>query len=151
MRMGKPVFLSNMTSFPEVAGKEAYYWVSFEPEVMRRTFENGINHPLALNYVYIRNNKLVGYLFGYLIDDEYHLNKITVKSSHRGKNIGKNLILYCLKKLKYKRVKCILLEVSSLNLIAQKFYKRMNFTYIGSRKDYYSKDENALLYNLRIK
>ena len=43
MRMGKPVFLSNMTSFPEVAGKEAYYWESFEPEVMRRTFENGMN------------------------------------------------------------------------------------------------------------
>ena len=117
----------------------------------KKHFENDINHPLAFNYVYIQNNKLVGYLFGYLIDDEYHLNKITVKSSHRGKNIGKSLILYCLKKLEYKRVKCILLEVSSLNLIAQKFYKRMNFTYIGSRKDYYSKDENALLYNLRIK
>ena len=43
MRFGKPVFLSNMTSFPEVAGKEAYYWESFEPEVMRRTFENGMN------------------------------------------------------------------------------------------------------------
>ena len=117
----------------------------------KKHFENDINHPLALNYVYIQNNKLDGYLFGYLIDDEYHLNKITVKSSHRGKNIGKSLILYCLKKLEYKRVKCILLEVSSLNLIAQKFYKRMNFTCVGSRKDYYSKDENALLYNLRIK
>ena len=37
------------------------------------------------------------------------------------------------------------------DIVFTKFYKRMNFTYIGSRKDYYSKDENALLYNLRIK
>ena len=43
MRFGKPVFLSNMTSFPEVAGKEAHYWENFDPEVMKKNFENGMN------------------------------------------------------------------------------------------------------------
>ena len=43
------------------------------------------------------------------------------------------------------------LEVSSLNLIAQKFYKKLDFIYDGLRKDYYSKNEDALLYTLRLK
>ena len=43
MRFGKPVFLSNMTSFPEVAGTEAHYWENFDPEVMKKNFENGMN------------------------------------------------------------------------------------------------------------
>jgi len=114
-------------------------------------FSNDINHPCSINYVYIKNNELRGYLFGYLIGDEYHLNKITTKGIYRQKNIGNQLFLYCLNKLKGKHVKCIQLEVSSLNLIAQKFYKKLDFICSGLRKDYYSKDEDALLYTLRLK
>ena len=38
-----------------------------------------------------------------------------------------------------------------LNLIAQKFYKSLDFVEVGVRKKYYSDNENALLYNLEIK
>ena len=38
MRFGKPVFLSNLTSLPEIGGKEAYYWENFEPEYMHQVF-----------------------------------------------------------------------------------------------------------------
>ena len=43
MRMGKPVFVSNLTSLPEVAGEEAFYWDNFDPEDMKRVFEKGMN------------------------------------------------------------------------------------------------------------
>ena len=114
-------------------------------------FDKDINHPCSINYGYIKDNELRGYLFGYLIENEYHLNKITVKEIYRQRNIGKQLFLYCLNKLKSENVKCIQLEVSSLNLIAQNFYKNLDFICNGLRKDYYSKDEDALLYTLRLK
>ena len=43
MRLGKPVFVSNLTSLPEVAGEEAFYWENFDPEDMKRVFEEGMN------------------------------------------------------------------------------------------------------------
>ena len=43
MSVGKPVFLSNCASLPEIGGKEVYYWNSFEPNHMNKVFENGMN------------------------------------------------------------------------------------------------------------
>ncbi len=43
MSLGKPVFLSNLTSLPEIGGKEAYYWNNFDPEHIIEVFETGLN------------------------------------------------------------------------------------------------------------
>lgn len=42
MLYGKPVFLSNCTSLPEVAGELGFYWKHFEPEYMVEVFRKGI-------------------------------------------------------------------------------------------------------------
>ncbi len=42
MSMGKPVFLSALTSLPEIGGKEAFYWKSFDPQLMNEVYNNGI-------------------------------------------------------------------------------------------------------------
>lgn len=44
MNFGKPVFLSNRTSLPEIGGKLAYYFDDFNPENMNKVFENGLVH-----------------------------------------------------------------------------------------------------------
>lgn len=43
MSCGKPVFLSRLTSLPEIGGKDAYYFESFEPEEMAETVFAGLN------------------------------------------------------------------------------------------------------------
>jgi len=43
MRFGKPVFLSTLTSLPEIGGKEAYYFQDFEPESMAKTLHDGLH------------------------------------------------------------------------------------------------------------
>ena len=48
MRFDKPVFLANLTSLPEVGGKEAYYFPDFEPESMAKTVHDGL-HDFAQN------------------------------------------------------------------------------------------------------
>ncbi len=44
MSLGKAVFLSNLTSLPEIGGAEAYYWNNFTPEHVVEIFEKGINN-----------------------------------------------------------------------------------------------------------
>lgn len=43
MLFGKPVFLSNRTSLPEIGGKYAYYFNDFTPEHMRDVFAKGLD------------------------------------------------------------------------------------------------------------
>ncbi|WP_452224172.1 glycosyltransferase family 4 protein [Lacinutrix chionoecetis] len=43
MRFGKPVFLSNLTSLPEIGGKHAFYWDHFEPTYMADVFNRGMH------------------------------------------------------------------------------------------------------------
>lgn len=42
MSVGKPVFLSNKTSLPEVGGDLAFYWDTFEPAQMLSVFNKGL-------------------------------------------------------------------------------------------------------------
>ena len=48
MTFGKPVFIANRTSLPEVGGKEAYYFDTFEPDDMAKTLHDGL-HDFGLN------------------------------------------------------------------------------------------------------
>tara|TARA_B100000519_G_C14200728_1_gene417754 strand:+ start:467 stop:913 length:447 start_codon:yes stop_codon:yes gene_type:complete len=124
---------------------------SYKNPWVRNHFENDINNKNSMNYIYRKDKEILGYLFGYLIKDEYQLNKITVKEEFRSQKIGKLLFSHCLNQLINLNVKCVQLEVSSLNLIAQRFYKKIGFIRVGIRKKYYSEFEDALLYNLEIK
>jgi len=40
MRFGKPVFISNKTSLPEIGGELAYYWNDFDPDYMATVFKS---------------------------------------------------------------------------------------------------------------
>lgn len=42
MTFGKPVFLSNKTSLPEIGGKHSFYWNNFDPKYMSNIFIEGI-------------------------------------------------------------------------------------------------------------
>ena len=44
MSFGKPIFLSDMTSLPEIGGKDCYYWNNFEPDYMKNILIEGLNH-----------------------------------------------------------------------------------------------------------
>jgi glycosyltransferase involved in cell wall biosynthesis len=44
MHFGKPVFLSDKTSLPEIGGDAAYYFKQFDKEYMQKVFEEGMTH-----------------------------------------------------------------------------------------------------------
>jgi len=44
MSFGKPVFLSDKTSLPEIGGDVANYWTNFDPEDMKSVLFNGLTY-----------------------------------------------------------------------------------------------------------
>ncbi|MBP4137625.1 glycosyltransferase family 4 protein [Flavobacterium sp. P7388] len=44
MSFGKPVFLSDQTSLPEIGGNAANYWTNFDPEYMKTVLFEGLNN-----------------------------------------------------------------------------------------------------------
>ncbi len=47
MRFGKPVFLSRLTSLPEVGGEVAHYFDDFSPAAMRNQLQHALQPPLS--------------------------------------------------------------------------------------------------------
>ena len=43
MAFGKPIYLSNFTSLPEIAGDVAFYFSNFDAEHMHNVFTEGMN------------------------------------------------------------------------------------------------------------
>ena len=66
------------------------------------------------------------------------------------KKNGQKLIKHIILIVADQKVNVILLEVSVNNVSAQKCYQSLGFVEVGVRKDYYSKGDDAILYNLEI-
>ena len=102
------------------------------------------------NWVYIMDELVTGYIFGYIIHDEFHLNNIAVHPEYLRRSIGKELIRHISTRVISRDIKVILLEVSANNIPAQKCYKSLGFTHRGIRQDYYSHGDDAILYYLDL-
>ena len=102
------------------------------------------------NWVYIMDGQVAGYIFGWIIHDEYHLHNIAVHPKYLRRSIGKKLIRHIILRLLDRDIKVILLEVSANNIPAKIFYQSLGFTEVGIRRDYYTKGDDAVLYNLDL-
>ena len=102
------------------------------------------------NWVYIMDELIVGYIFGCIILDEFHLHNIAVHLDYLRKSLGKKLIQHIISRVISRNIKIVLLEVSANNIPAQKCYQSIGFTSMGVRKDYYSTGDDAILYNLDL-
>tara|TARA_B110000438_G_C15679240_1_gene591616 strand:+ start:360 stop:794 length:435 start_codon:yes stop_codon:yes gene_type:complete len=102
------------------------------------------------NWVYILEEKIIGYIFVYIIDEQFHLNNIAVHPNYLRNKIGKSLIQHIILRAKKRKVNIILLEVSINNIPAIRCYQSIGFVQVGLRKNYYAKDDDAALYDLEI-
>ena len=124
---------------------------SFEKPWTRNQIKGDIQANISSeNWVYTLDGKVVGYIFGWISQNEFHLNNIAVHPEHLRKKIGKKLIKHIILIVADQKVNVILLEVSVNNFSARKCYQSLGFVQTGIRKDYYSKGDDAILYNLEI-
>ena len=111
------------------------------------SFISEINNEIGSNWVYMIDSKLVGYLFGWYIKDEFHINNIAVHENFRRFGVAQNMINNVIVEFMLKN---IFLEVSKLNSKAILLYEKLGFKKNGTRKKYYSDGSDAILYKMDI-
>ena len=79
------------------------------------------------NWVYMEDQQVVGYILGWKVMDEFHLNNIAVHSDFQRRHIGRSLIEHITNHLQSQNIQRIYLEVSGKNKPAQQLYKSMGF------------------------
>ena len=121
---------------------------SFDNPWSYQSFLNEINNDVGLNWVYLQHANLLGYMFGWIIQGDYHINNIAVKVSARRKGLAKKMIDNIIFS---PRIKNVYLEVSRLNESAIRLYEKIGFRENGVRKKYYSNGADAILYKMELR
>lgn len=104
----------------------------------------------AVYVVGTRGEEVICYGGFHKILDEAHITNIAVKSSERGKGIGKFLMFTLISKARELGVKYVTLEVKENNESAIRMYLGFGFKVEGVRKKYYSNKYDALVMWLEI-
>ena len=95
------------------------------------------------------SGKIVGFISMYHALDEGYICNIAVDKSHRMCGIGTSLINETITYSKNQNLKFLTLEVRESNMGAIRFYKKLGFTNLGIRKNFYSNpSENAVIMTL---
>ena len=90
-------------------------------------------------------NLVIGICVFQVVLDEAQINYFVVNRKFRKKGFGSYLMSYLIKEFEKLNLKKLLLEVSSRNIIAERFYSRFDFFTVGIRKNYYKDGSHALL------
>ena len=102
------------------------------------------------NWVYMEDQQVAGYILGWKVMDEFHLNNIAVHSDFQRRHIGRSLIEHVKNRLQSQNIQRIYLEVSGKNKPAQQLYKSMGFQQNNMRINYYSKGNHAFLFHFDL-
>lgn len=97
-----------------------------------------VGSPDATYVVGTRGDEVICYGGFHSVLDEAHITNIAVKSSERGKGIGKFLMATLIGKAREKGAKYITLEVKTTNKVAISMYEDFGFNVAGVRKKYYN-------------
>lgn len=100
-----------------------------------------INNPFSKYLVYIKDDKIMGFINYTYIYDRIEIININVKDDYKRQGIGSKLLTEVLNN----KVINFTLEVNKTNLPAITFYKNHGFKEIAIRKNYYNGTDGILM------
>ncbi len=113
-----------------------------------------MNNQFAYYLILEKDGQIIGYGGMWTIMDEAHITNIAIRKPYQGKKLGMKL-LGRLQEAAYEiGIRRMTLEVRISNKIAQALYEKMGFYSVGTRKAYYTdNNEDALIMwaNLKAK
>ena len=114
---------------------------NFDDAWTKDMFKSELEHANAEYYGLFNDDEIIGFCGGWLVADEYQVNKIVIDKPHQNK---KRTALDKSKLLKLKGVKKAIVEVRVSNMPAITVYEKAGFSTIDIRKNYYKNNgENA--------
>ena len=133
-------------------GEENIFVKKLENESGKENKNLGENQKGAINFDKNRENEknVLGYIVFYGTIESTDIFEVAIKKEYQGRGFGKKLLIESMKDLiedkKNIEIKNkFLLEVNEKNKKALKLYKKIGFEEISIRKNYYGKDENAVI------
>ena len=91
------------------------------------------------------SNLLIGICVFHVVLDEAQINFFVINQKYRKKGFGSHLMVYLIEQCQKLNINKLFLEVSHTNVIAEKFYSRLEFSTVGLRKKYYKDGSDALI------
>ncbi|MBL7684652.1 MAG: ribosomal protein S18-alanine N-acetyltransferase [Deltaproteobacteria bacterium] len=106
-----------------------------------------IAHPMVLKI----RQKIIGLLDYWIVQDEIHLITIAIDPQYRQKGFGSLLMGHLETVAIEKQIRKIFLDVRKSNESAIQLYEKFGYLRVGSRKKYYTdNDEDALVMEKKI-
>lgn len=133
-----------------VDGIKAIDDLCFESPWSLKSFESELTNPLAVYFVAIKDDKVIGYAGYWWIFDEGQITNIAVHPDFRQKGIASALMDEMVKKCSVTDVYTLTLEVRVSNSSAIALYEKYGFEKVGLRPKYYGNKEDAVLMTKEI-
>ena len=114
----------------------------------RQSFLDEMERNACARYLVAEDERgdILAYGGAWIIFDEGHVTNVAVARPHRGKGIGKALMLALMQYAANLGTAYLTLEVRRSNAVARKLYEDLGFAELGVRKHYYEDNgEDALL------
>lgn len=109
-------------------------------------FHQEFNNPLGFSYGFEEEEKLLGYVFAWLIFEDAHINSIAVDPAARRRGIAARLLEAIFREAISRGGRFVSLEVRINNEPARRFYAKHGFQQISVRAGYYADTgEDALV------
>ena len=103
-----------------------------------RVLDDFKNNPYTKYLVYLKDNKVVGFLNYYLIYDRIEIVNFNVLEKFQNQHIGSSLLEELIDISKYNKLINITLEVREDNKKAIYLYSKYGFKKVSIRKNYYN-------------
>ena len=123
---------------------------AFETPWTENMFIPEVEDPNAYYVVGVRGEEVICYGGFHKVLDEAHITNIAVKSTERGKGIGRFLMSELIARAKMADIAHMTLEVRDGNIPAIKLYESFGFKVEGVRKKYYDNKFDALIMWLNL-
>lgn len=130
---------------------------SIEQDLCEYPWTKGVFSDCLKNYdcfiIEDKNNEILGYAMISCFLNESHLLNIGIRKDSQGKKLGNRLMQYIIEQAKAKKAELMYLEVRKDNIRAVNLYKKLGFSQIGIRKEYYltkNGKEDALVFLANI-
>lgn len=133
----------NVQHVSQVAALEQ---ICFSDPWSEKSIAGELDNPLSLWLVWEEEDTVLGYVGSQTVLGETDMMNVAVSPEARRKGIAQGLILALVGELKHLESHCLTLEVRASNIPAIALYKKLEFSQVGRRPNYYrNPKEDALI------